>query len=64
MTTTHRAKGDFNAGSRLFQLAALACVIGLLATGGAWLLLAMIRLFTNAFFFQTLSLASRITDCP
>jgi len=59
MTTTHRAKGDFNAGSRLFQLAALACVIGLLATGGAWLLLAMIRLFTNAFFFQTLSLASR-----
>jgi len=34
-------------------------VIGLLATGGAWLLLAMIRLFTNAFFFQTLSLASR-----
>lgn len=52
-------RADFDQGKRLLFVAALACVIGLLATGGAWLLLAMIRFFTNLFFFQSLSLAPR-----
>lgn len=39
-------------------MAALAIVIGLCATGCAWVLLAMIRFFTNLFFYQTLSLES------
>ena len=49
-------RADFDQQARLLQTSALAAVIGLLATGGAWLLLAMIRLFTNLFYFQTLSL--------
>ncbi len=49
-------RADFDQGKRLLFVAALACVIGLLATGGAWFLLAMIRFFTNLFFFQRLSL--------
>lgn len=50
-------RADFNQDVRLLLIAVLAAVVGLCATGGAWLLLAMIRLFTNLFFFQTLSLA-------
>jgi len=49
-------RADFDQGARLLMMSSLAAVIGLLATGGAWLLLAMIRLFTNLFFYQTLSL--------
>lgn len=59
MSTAHAARGDFDAGRRLLPVALLACVIGLLATGAAWLLLAMIHLFTNLFFFQTFSWAAR-----
>ncbi|XHS80151.1 chloride channel protein [Burkholderiaceae bacterium UC74_6] len=51
-------RADFDQqATRLALMSALAVVIGLLATGGAWLLLAMIRLFTNLFYFQSLSLA-------
>ncbi|MBV8605672.1 MAG: chloride channel protein [Pelomonas sp.] len=58
--TEHRfERADFDQDRRLLLMAVLAAVIGLSATGGAWLLLAMIRLFTNAFFFQSLSLAAR-----
>lgn len=49
-------RADFDQGARLLLMSVLAAVIGLLATGSAWLLLAMIRLFTNLFFYQSFSL--------
>src|SRR5690606_23604979 len=49
-------KRDFSSSNRLLLLSAFAVVIGGLSTLGAWLLLAMIRFFTNLFFYQTLSL--------
>jgi len=55
----HEQRADFDQQARLVLMSALATVIGLLATGGAWLLLAMIRLFTNLFYFQSLSLTPR-----
>ena len=51
--------GDFARHHRLMRLSAFALVIGVISTGGAILLLGAIRLFTNAFFFQTISLAQR-----
>ena len=48
-------KRDFAAHDRLLMLSMFALVIGGLSTLGAWALLAVIRLFTNIFFFQTLS---------
>ena len=50
-------KRDFSGSNRLLMLSAFAVVIGGLSTLGAWLLLAMIRFFTNLFFYQTFSLA-------
>ena len=46
---------DFAADHRLLRIAIIAAVIGLFSTAGAWLLLHLIRFFTNLFFFQTLS---------
>jgi H+/Cl- antiporter ClcA len=46
---------DFAAHDRLLMLSMFALVIGGLSTLAAWALLAVIRLFTNIFFFQTLS---------
>jgi chloride channel protein, CIC family len=51
--------GDFAVHHRLLVLSAFALVIGVVSTMGAALLLAAIRLFTNLFFFQSLSLAAR-----
>src|SRR5579872_1678445 len=51
--------GDFAPNTRLILLSAFAIVIGALSTAGAMLLLTLIRLFTNLFFFQALSLAAR-----
>jgi chloride channel protein, CIC family len=51
--------GDFARHHRLVRLSAFALVIGVISTGGAILLLGAIRLFTNVFFFQTISLAQR-----
>ena len=51
--------GDFARNHRLIRLSAFALVIGVISTGGAILLLGAIRLFTNVFFFQTISLAQR-----
>ncbi len=48
---------DFDSNSRLILLASLAAVIGALSTVTADLLLHLIRLFTNLFFFQTWSTA-------
>ncbi len=48
---------DFDGDARLLPIGAIAAVIGVLSTGTAWLLLRGIHLFTNLFFFQTLSTA-------
>ncbi len=55
--STHRGFGDFNMDERLLRITALACVIGGCSTVAAWVLLGLIRFFTNLFFFQTFSLA-------
>jgi H+/Cl- antiporter ClcA len=57
--TTQSIKGDFALNRRLLRIATLAAVIGGLATLAAELLLDLIRLFTNLFFFQSLSIANR-----
>jgi len=51
-------KGDFALDQRLLGVAALAALIGGIATVGAVVLLALIRFFTNVFFFHKLSIAS------
>ncbi|HEX4153830.1 MAG TPA: chloride channel protein [Steroidobacteraceae bacterium] len=51
--------GDFARDARLFRLSLFAVVIGAISTLGALVLLNLIRLFTNLFFFHTLSLAVR-----
>lgn len=52
-------KRDFAGGNRLLLLSAFAVAIGCLSTLGAWLLLGMIHFFTNLFFFQSISVATR-----
>jgi chloride channel protein, CIC family len=51
--------GDFAVHHRLVMLSAFALAIGVISTAGAAFLLAAIRLFTNLFFFQRLSVADR-----
>jgi H+/Cl- antiporter ClcA len=51
--------GDFARDARLFRLSIFAVVIGAVSTVGALVLLNLIRLFTNLFFFQTFSLVQR-----
>lgn len=51
------SRRDFDGDARLLPIAGLAAVIGVLSTGTAWLLLRGINLFTNLFFFQSLSTA-------
>ncbi|MGH8232225.1 MAG: chloride channel protein, partial [Steroidobacteraceae bacterium] len=51
--------GDFAPDSRLVMLSGFALVIGCISTLGAMLLLDTIRLFTNLFYFHTVSLAFR-----
>jgi hypothetical protein len=53
----HDERRDFAVAERLPRVAALAAVIGGVSALAAWLLLHLIRLFTNLFFFQTLSTA-------
>jgi H+/Cl- antiporter ClcA len=52
-------QGDFAANQRLVLLAGLALPIGALGAVAAWVLLGLIHLFTNLFFFQTWSFADR-----
>ncbi|MBS0193089.1 MAG: chloride channel protein [Proteobacteria bacterium] len=52
-------KRDFSSGDRLLLLSVFAIVIGGISSLGAWVLLAMIRFFTNLFFYQTFSVALR-----
>jgi H+/Cl- antiporter ClcA len=56
--TTHQ-RGDFAVNARLLRITAMAAAIGALSTLAAYLLLDLIRFFTNLFFFQTLSIADR-----
>ena len=51
-------KRDYTADQRLPYLCAIALPIGALSTGAAWLLLKLIALFTNLFYFQRLSFAA------
>ena len=53
--SAYDARRDFSGDARLLPIGALAAVIGVLSTGTAWLLLHAIHLFTNLFFFQTVS---------
>ncbi len=43
--------GDFTTTARVVPLSLLACAIGALASGVAWVLVRLIGLFTNLFFF-------------
>jgi len=58
MSSAADLRSDFDLGPRILPMAALAALIGFLATLGAWALMAMIRFFTNLFYFQTFSLAA------
>jgi H+/Cl- antiporter ClcA len=49
---------DFAADSHLIRVALIAAVLGVISTLVGTLLLYLIRIFTNAFFFQTLSSAA------
>ena len=53
------SKGDFATDTRLLRITAIAAVVGMLSTLAADFLLHLIRFFTNAFFFQTISVADR-----
>ncbi|KVL43051.1 chloride channel protein [Burkholderia territorii] len=52
-------KRDFSTNERLPRIALLAAGIGVLSTLAAFVLLSLIRLFTNLFFFQQFSFADR-----
>jgi H+/Cl- antiporter ClcA len=54
-----RHQRDFGLDRRVLFLAGIAVVIGGISTVAAFVLLNLIRFFTNLFFFQTLSLADR-----
>ncbi|MFL6699616.1 MAG: chloride channel protein [Vitreoscilla sp.] len=51
----HDERRDFASAERLPRVVAIAAVVGGLGVLAAWLLLHLIRLFTNLFFFQQLS---------
>ena len=51
----HVERRDFATANRLPAISAIAVVVGALSALAAWALLRLIRLFTNLFFFQTLS---------
>jgi H+/Cl- antiporter ClcA len=54
-----RHQRDFSTDRRLLLICLLAAVIAGFSTVAAWMLLNLIRFFTNLFFFQTLSFADR-----
>ncbi len=51
MSTRPNSLGDFTTTWRVIPISALAVVIGVMASGIAWLLLRLIGLFTNLFYF-------------
>ncbi|HWX01579.1 chloride channel protein [Collimonas sp.] len=58
-TAHHHHKRDFAADTRLLRISLIAVVIGGCGTLAAYALLNLIRLFTNLFFYQSLSFAVR-----
>jgi H+/Cl- antiporter ClcA len=57
MSKVHR--GDFAVNARLLRITLIAAVIGALSAIAALVLLDLIRLFNNLFFFQSFSVANR-----
>ena len=55
----HHLRRDFSADPRLLKISLIAVVIGCCGTLAAFVLLALIHLFTNLFFFQTWSFSVR-----
>ncbi|WP_442783939.1 chloride channel protein [Collimonas fungivorans] len=55
----HSHKRDFASDTRLLRISLIAVLIGGFGTLAAYTLLNLIRLFTNLFFYQTLSFANR-----
>ncbi|AMO94966.1 CBS domain protein [Collimonas fungivorans] len=55
----HSHKRDFASDTRLLRISLIAVLIGGFGTLAAYALLNLIRLFTNLFFYQTLSFANR-----
>ncbi|MCC6958770.1 MAG: chloride channel protein [Dehalococcoidia bacterium] len=47
--------GDFTTTFRILPIALLACIVGVIGALLAWVLLRLIAVFTNAFFYQRLS---------
>jgi H+/Cl- antiporter ClcA/predicted transcriptional regulator len=58
----HDSRRDFAADLHLLRIALIAALLGVLSTLTGALLLYLIRVFTNLFFFQTLSSAARSPD--
>lgn len=54
----HVTRSDFAADAQLIRIGFIAAVVGVLSTLAGALLLYLIRVFTNIFFFQTLSAAA------
>ena len=52
-------RGDFTAGARLIGISAIAVGVGVLCSGVAVILLRLIALFTNLFYYGSLSLVER-----
>jgi hypothetical protein len=57
-------KRDFSANARLPGIFALAACIGVVSTFAAFVLLNLIHLFTNLFFFGTLSAPAQPAPVP
>jgi chloride channel protein, CIC family len=55
----HSLRGDFAANRRLILISAIALVIGAVCSFVAFVLLGLIHLFTNLFYFHTFSLVAR-----
>ena len=51
MTDNAQTLGDFTTTPRVIKISFLALVIGVISTGVAWILLKLIGIFTNAFYF-------------
>ncbi|PLZ03093.1 chloride channel protein [Burkholderia sp. WAC0059] len=58
-TLRHAHRRDFSVNDRLPVIGALAAGIGVLSTVAAWVLMNLIHLFTNLFFFARFSFADR-----